>query len=201
MTPKENTTMTNVTLESPLVNIARLGKRELVVDGRSCLLDEIALLDMLTLRGDAADAAFAAAVLAVTGLELPVKANTASVGNARQLFWLGPDEWLLKTAGGTGDALEVALRTTLLGKHFSVVQVGSGNTTFSVQGAAAADLISRGCPLDLHARSFPDGSLAQSHISKANVVIYCIQAEQKFEITVRRTFAEYLFKWLCEAGS
>jgi sarcosine oxidase subunit gamma len=156
---------------------------------------------MLTLRGDAADAAFAAAVLAVTGLELPVKANTASVGNGRQLFWLGPDEWLLKTAGGTGEAIEVALRTALLGKHFSVVQVGSGNTTFSVQGAAAADLISRGCPLDLHDRSFPDGSLAQSHISKANVVIYCIQAEQKFEITVRRTFAEYLFKWLCEAGS
>jgi sarcosine oxidase subunit gamma len=201
MTPKENTTMTNVTLESPLVNIARLGKRELSVDGRSCLLDEIALLDMVTLRGDASDAAFAVAVLAVTGLELPVKANTASVGNGRQLFWLGPDEWLLKTAGGTGDALEVALRAALVGKHISVVQVGSGNTTFSVQGSAAADLIARGCPLDLHARSFPDGSLAQSHISKANVVIYCLKAEQKFEITVRRTFAEYLFKWLCEAGS
>ena len=42
--------MTNVTLESPLVNIARLGKRELSVDGRSCLLDEIALLDMLNLH-------------------------------------------------------------------------------------------------------------------------------------------------------
>ena len=193
--------MTNVTLETPLVNIARLGKRELSVDGRNCLLDEIALLDMLTLRGDASDPAFAAAVLSVTGLALPVVANTASVGNGRQLFWLGPDEWLLKTAGGSGDALEAALRAALLGKHISVVQVGSGNTTFSVQGAAAADLISRGCPLDLHARSFPDGSLAQSHIAKANVVIYCLQAETSFEITVRRSFAEYLFKWLCEAGS
>ncbi len=193
--------MTNVTLETPLVNIARLGKRELSVDGRNCLLDEIALLDMLTLRGDASDPAFAAAVLSVTGLALPVVANTASVGNGRQLFWLGPDEWLLKTAGGSGDALEAALRAELAGKHISVVQVGSGNTTFTVQGAAAADLIARGCPLDLHARSFPDGSLAQSHIAKANVVIYCLQAEASFEITVRRSFAEYLFKWLCEAGS
>ena len=193
--------MTNVTLESPLVNIARLGKRELVVDGRSCLLDEIALLDMLTLRGDSSDPAFAAAVLSVTGLALPVVANTASVGNGRQLFWLGPDEWLLKTASGTGDAIEAALRAALVGTHISVVQVGSGNTTFSVQGAAAADLISRGCPLDLHARSFPNGSLAQSHISKANVVLYCLAAETSFEVTVRRSFAEYLFKWLCEAGS
>ena len=193
--------MTNVTLESPLVNIARLGKRELTVDGRSCLLDEIALLDMLNLRGDAADPAFAAAVLSVTGLALPVLANTASVGNGRQLFWLGPDEWMLKTAGGTGDAMEAALRAALAGKHFSVVQIGSGNTTFSLQGAAAADLISRGCPLDLHVRSFPDGSLAQSHIAKANVVLYCLKAQESFEITVRRSFAEYLFKWLCEAGS
>jgi sarcosine oxidase subunit gamma len=201
MTPKENTTMTNVTLESPLVNIARLGKRELVVDGRSCLLDEIALLDMLNLRGDASDPAFAAAVLAACGLALPVLANTASVGAERQLFWLGPDEWLLKTATGSGEAIEVALRTALAGKHFSVVQVGSGNTTFSLQGAAAADLLSRGCPLDLHARSFADGSLAQSHIAKANVVLYCLKAESSFEITVRRSFAEYLFLWLCEAGS
>ena len=47
--------MTNVTLESPLVNIPRLGKRELTVDGRSCWLDEIALQDMLNIRGNAAD--------------------------------------------------------------------------------------------------------------------------------------------------
>lgn len=196
--------MTDVTLESPLVRIAGLGKRELTVDGRTCLLGEVALLDMLNLRGNAADPAFAAAVLAVTGLALPVKANTASVGSVdgkgRQLFWLGPDEWLLKTAGGTGDALEAALRSALAGKHFSVVQVGSGNTTFSVQGPAAADLLSRGCPLDLHARAFPDGSLAQSHIAKANVVLYCLQAQTSYEVTVRRSFAEYLFKWLCEAG-
>jgi sarcosine oxidase subunit gamma len=201
MTRKESTTMTNVILESPLVNIDRLGQRELSVDGRSCLLDEIALLDMLNLRGDASDPAFAAAVMSATGLALPVAANTARVGNGRQLFWLGPDEWLLKTAAGTGEVIEAALRSALVGKHFSVVQVGSGNTTLSLQGAAAADLLSRGCPLDLHARSFPDGSLAQSHIAKANVVVYCLKAQESFEITVRRSFSENLFKWLCEAGS
>lgn len=193
--------MINVTLESPLVGIAGLGKRELSVDGRSCLLGEIALLDMLTVRGDAADPLFAAAVLSATGLALPVVANTASVSEGRQLFWLGPDEWLIKVAGGAGEAMEMALRAALAGKHFSVVQMGGGSTTLSLQGPAAADLLSRGCPLDLHARAFPAGSLAQSHISKANVVLYCLEAQTSFEITVRRSFAEYLFKWLCEAGS
>lgn len=193
--------MTNVTLESPLVGIAGLGKRELNVDGRSCLLGEIALLDMLTLRGNATDAGFAQAVQQATGLALPVAANTASVDGTRQLLWLGPDEWLLKAPNGQGDSLEAALRAALSGQHFSVVAVGSGNTTLSVQGPAAADLLARGCPLDLHARSFPGGSLAQSHIAKANVVIYCVKAEQDYEVTVRRSFAEYLFTWLCEAGS
>lgn len=193
--------MTNVTLESPLVGIAGLGKRALHVDGRSCLLGEIALLDMLTLRGNAADPAFAAAVQSATGLALPVRANSASLGGDKQLFWLGPDEWLLKAPGGQGAALEAALRSALAGQHVSVVAMGAGSTTLSLQGDAAADLLSRGCPLDLHARAFPDGSLAQSHIAKANVVLYCHQAEQHYEITVRRSFAEYLFKWLCEAGS
>jgi len=193
--------MTNVVLESPLVGIARLGKRELHADGRSCLLDEVALLDMVNLRGDASDAAFVQAIQSATGLALPVQANTASVSGDRQLFWLGPDEWLLKLPAGQGDAVEAAIRAALVGKHISVVQIGSGNTTFTLQGPAAADLLSRGCPLDLHARSFPDGSLAQSHVAKANVVLLCVKAETSYEITVRRSFAEYLFKWLCEAGS
>ncbi len=193
--------MTNVTMESPLVNIPRLGKRELVVDGRACLLDEIALQDMLNIRGNAADAAFVQAIASATGLTLPLKSNTASLRSQRQLLWLGPNEWLLKVQGGEGEAIEAALRTDLQGQHFSVVQVGSGNTTFSMQGAASADLLSRGCPLDLHARSFPDGALAQSHIAKANVTLLCLKAGQSYEITVRRSFADYLFSWLCEAGT
>ena len=193
--------MTNVTMESPLVGIPRLGKRELHADGSSCLLDEIALLDMLSIRGDASDMAFVQAVLQATGLALPIEANTTFTGRGRQLLWLGPDEWLLKVPNGLGAGVEVALRSTLSGRHFSVVQVGSGNTTFSVHGAAAADLISRGCPLDLHIRAFPDGSLAQSHIAKANVTILCVEAGQHYEITVRRSFADYLWRWLCEAGS
>jgi len=191
----------NIVLESPLVGIARLGKRALHVDNRNCLLDEIALLDMLNLRGDASDTAFVQAIKQATGLALPVKPNTASVSAERQLFWLGPDEWLLKVPQGAGEAIEAALRAALAGKHFSVVQVGSGNTTITVQGPAAADLLSCGCPLDLHPRTFPDGALAQSHIAKANVVLYCVKAGTSFEVTVRRSFADYLYRWLCEAGS
>lgn len=192
--------MTEIVLESPLVGVARLGKRELHVDNRSCWLDELPLRDLINLRGNPRDAGFAQAVQQATGLALPVQANSASRSAERQLLWLGPDEWLLKLPLGQGDAVEAALRAALAGSHFSAVQVGSGYTTLSLHGPAAADLLARGCPLDLHARAFPDGALAQSHMAKANIVVLCLQAEQNYELTVRRSFAEYVFLWLCEAG-
>ena len=193
--------MTNVTLESPLVGKARLGKRELVVDGRTCHIDEVPFIEMVNLRGNSADPAFVAGVQQATGLALPVKANTFSSNEQRQLFWLGPDEWLLKTRDGQGLAVEAALRSALAGQHFATVQVGSGNTTLVVEGAAAAELLARGCPLDLHPRACPAGTLAQTHVAKAGVVLLCTEAGKRFELTVRRSFASYLFDWLCEAGS
>lgn len=193
--------MTDTTLESPLVNLQRLGKRELRADGKPCLMDEIPFLDLINLRGNPADPAFVQGVQRATGLGLPLQANTANHGDGRQLLWLGPDEWLLKLPQGQGEAAEDALRQALAGQHFSVVQVGSGYTTLLIEGAGAAALINTGCPLDLHPRSFPSGSLAQSHIAKANVVLLCREAGTRYEVTVRRTFADYLWRWLCEAGS
>lgn len=192
--------MSEIVLESPLAGIMRLGQRVLAVDGQSCTLAEIPFVEMLNLRGDAADARFVQAVLAVTGLALPLTPNSASLGAQRQLLWLGPDEWLLKLRDGQGEAVEVALRAALQGLHHALVQVGHGNTTLVVEGPAAADLLSRGCPLDLHPRVFTAGALAQTHIAKAGAVLLCRQAGTHFELTVRRSFADYLFRWLCEAG-
>jgi sarcosine oxidase, subunit gamma len=201
MTRKENVSMPDVVMQSPLAGIDRVGQRVLQVNGKSCSLSEIPFIQMLNIRGNAADAGFVQAVQAATGLALPVQANTASLGVSRQLLWLGPDEWLLKLTDGQCDAVESTLSAALQGRHFALVRVGDGNTTLTVQGAGAADLLARGCPLDLHPRAFPSGSLAQSHIAKAGAIVLCLQATHSFELTVRRSFADYLFRWLCEAGA
>lgn len=59
----------------------------------------------------------------------------------------------------------------------------------------------RGCPLDLHPRAFPAGSLAQSYLARANVTPLCLEAGQRFQLTVRRSFADYQARWLCAAGA
>ena len=201
--------MSNVVLESPLATITGQGPRALSVDGASVTLGELALCDMLNIRGNAADRGFVQAVQQATGLALPLAANTASLGDGGQLLWLGPDEWLLKLPPSgahyqhpsPAEAMETTLRGALLGQHVSLVPVGHGFTTLTVQGAGAANLLSRGCPLDLHPRAFAAGAVAQSHVAKAGATIVCLEAGTHFELTVRRSFADYLYRWLCEAGA
>ena len=190
-----------VVQSSPLAGmLAGQRQRVLHVDGRDCTLAEVPLVEMLNLRGNGDDAAFSAAVLQATGLHVPLRANGASIDPQRQLLWLGPDEWLFKTRDAEGEAIAASLRAALQGQHHAVVEVGDGNTTLTVQGAGAADLLARGCPLDLHPRVFTTGALAQSHIAKAGATVLCLHAGTHSELTVRRSFADYLFRWLCAAG-
>jgi sarcosine oxidase subunit gamma len=200
MTPKESATMSEMTLQSPLAPILGAGPRALQVDGHAVALGECPLMDMLNLRGNPQDAAFTAAVAAVTGLVLPLQANTATLGAGRTMLWLGPDEWMLQCEAGQAAALEKSLRAALSGQHFSVVEVGHGFTTLSVQGPGAAALLSRGCPLDFHHTTFQAGQMAQTHIARANAIVLCRDAGQDYLLTVRRSFADYLFRWLSAAA-
>jgi len=193
--------MPDVVMESPLIGIDRAGQRMLQLDGKTCLLSEVPFMAMINIRGNSADAKFVEAIASVTGLDLPLQANTCNMNGQRQLLWLGPDEWLLKTSHGQGDALVDALRAALLGLHSAVVAVGDGNTTFTVEGDAAAALLSRGCPLDLHPRAFAAGALAQTHIAKCGATVLCLEPAKRYELTVRRSFADYLFRWLSLAGA
>lgn len=192
--------MSEMTLQSPLAPILGAGPRALQVDGQSVALGELALMDMLNLRGNPQDAAFTDAVASVTGLALPLQANTATQGAGRTLLWLGPDEWMLQCEAGQAAGLERALRAALAGQHVSVVEVGHGFTTLSVQGAGAGTLLSRGCPLDFHPRAFQAGQLAQTHIARTNAIVLCRQAGTDYAVTVRRSFADYLFRWLSAAA-
>ena len=189
-----------VVLSSPLAGVLAQGQRVLQVDGQACTLAEIAFVEMLNLRGDASDASFVQAVLDNTGMHVPQRANTASIEPLRQLLWLGPDEWLLKLRDGQADVVGAALRTALQGTHSGVVDVGHGSTTLVVQGPGAADLLARGCPLDLHPRVFVAGAVAKTHVAKASATVLSLEPGAHFEVTVRRSFADYLFRWLCAAG-
>lgn len=158
----------------------------------------------LNLRGDPGDKDFLAAAGRALGLVLPTNPNTASGDGGCAALWLGPDEWLIACSPGDEADLWDKLATALARVHHSVVDVTDSLTTIRVDGPRAADLLAKGCPLDLHPRAFPPGSVGQSTLAKADAVVHCLaqggDSGPVFEVYVRRSFAEYLWLWLQDHG-
>jgi sarcosine oxidase subunit gamma len=168
--------------------------------GLALALAERAFLGHVIVRGDAADAAFANAARSVLGVALPRRANTLVQAANATVLWLGPDEWLVQTPAAHRAPLLEQLRKALAGQHAAVTDVSDGHTVIVLDEPRAAELLARGCPLDLHLSVFAVGSCAQSLLGKAGVLIVR-EAPERFAITVRRSFAAYVFHALQDAGA
>lgn len=153
----------------------------------------------VNLRGDSSDAGFRDAVEGLLGQDLPAEANTFTEGRHR-VYWLGPDEWLIRCAHEDATALCSSLEQAVDGRHVAINDVSGGNVSILLTGEKARFLLARGCTLDLHPRVFPAGRCAQSGLAKAPVLLGLLDAEPVFEIVVRRSFSDYLLRWLRHAG-
>ena len=181
--------------QSPLVQV-EFGEPR----GAAPRIEEKAFLGYLNLRGRPGNTAFLAAVLKVLGVEPPQTANTVVEAGGRRVFWLGPDEWLIVTAAGAQQALRESLLAALDGVFASVVDNSSGLVTIHVTGANAAALLATDCPLDLHQRAFKPGQCAQTRLARAGMIVAPLVDGRGFEVIVRRSFADYLLRWLQQAA-
>lgn len=153
----------------------------------------------VNLRGDAADAAFTSAVQDALGQSLPAEPNTTSAG-AHRVYWLGPDEWLIASEHSQVAELIGRLERATRSLHASVTDVSGGQTVIRLSGPCARDVLAKGCTLDLHPDVFKTDDCAQSGLAKAAVLIACIDPAPVFDIVVRRSFADYLCRWLSRAA-
>jgi sarcosine oxidase subunit gamma len=162
---------------------------------------ELPFTTQVNLRGDAANARFAAAVRSVVGCPLPDKANTFTTGANGSVLWLGPDEWLVTDRPDRGDEIAGALEREISGLHHSVTDVSAARTVIEISGREARVVLAKGCPLDLHARAFAPPQTAQTLLAKARVLIQCVDAAPAFRIFVLDSFAAYLAEWLIDAAA
>lgn len=184
-----------IRMESPLVRWPLEGARE---SGAGIVATERPFLGHINLRGDAADARFAAAVEHVLGVALPTTPNTIATGREGVVYWLGPDEWLLVTPGERERLVASTLRDALAEVFSSVTEIGSGQTLILLQGPTVLDLLAKECPFDLTAPSFAPGACAQTRLAKAAVLLRPLEGDA-MELIVRRSFADYLRTWLGDA--
>lgn len=113
---------------------------------------------------------------------------------------VAPGRWLLLATGPDSD---LAVRTErLVGDGVSVVDVSHGHALCRVTGRATTALLSRLCPLDLRARSTPDGVAATSLL--AGVVTGLVRDDRRGVpstlLRYDRSYGAYLWEVLLDAG-
>lgn len=159
---------------------------------------QAAALGFVNLRGDASDAAFAAAAARSAGIALPQTPCTFTASGARTAYWLGPDEWLIAMPAGEETAVEGQLREGLAGLRFAATDVTGACVGFDLAGAHARETLQKASPCDFHPRAFPPGRCLQTTFAKASALI-AAHAEESFRVLVRTSYADYARRWLADA--
>jgi sarcosine oxidase subunit gamma len=139
-----------------------------------------------------------AAVAAGFALDLPI--NHCKANAERMAMRLGPDEWLLSCRESEAAQIARAIEVTLAGLGYSLVDVSHAYVGFAVAGAAAAETMNAGCPLDLWPGAFPAGQATRTLLGKAEIILARPGDAPGFELLCMRSLAAYVRDFLLEAA-
>ena len=134
----------------------------------------------------------------ILGQPMPRAANTFTAGE-HEVYWLGPDEWLVATGAARVAGIDSELAEALGGFHAAVNDVSGGHVEVLVRGADARTVLAKGCTLDLHPREFAPGQCAQTGLGRAAILL-AAGDPSTYTIVVRRSFSDYLRRWLANAA-
>ncbi|SEQ05418.1 sarcosine oxidase subunit gamma [Amphritea atlantica] len=161
-------------------------------------LRELKLLGHLTLRCNAENAEQLAAVERVLGVALPLQPLTSAENGAYSIRWMSPDEWLILVPGMETFDIETKFRDEMPG-HYSLVNSSGGSTVLELSGANVLEVLKKSTPVDLHPKAFPVGKVVSTLFAKSGAVIRR-SGEQRYELVIRRSFADYIWLWLQDAS-
>lgn len=142
--------------------------------------------------------AAAKTIKSATKLAMP-KILEAKSNKDFSLFWLSPDELLLITPEKTEADVEAKLRKTMKG-HFAIVDVTGGQTLLELSGERAETILKKSTVYDVHESNFPVGKVVTTKFAKSQVIVTRVAADG-FQLIVRRSFSDYIWHWVVDAGS
>lgn len=126
-----------------------------------------------------------------------VTKDDTSIGKV-SVRWVSPDEWLIIVPGDKAFDMETRFFETLSG-HFSLVNISGGSTVFEVSGDQVVGMLKKSIPVDLHRSVFPVGKVVSTIFAKSGAIV-CRLGDNRFELVVRRSFADYLWLWIQDAS-
>lgn len=158
--------------------------------------NELPLLGYIILRGEQADAAFAAAVLQAVSLKLPEPGKFVS-GEAGALLWQSPDEFLLITAKQRVPTLLAAFEQAFVGVFAQAVDNSGGLTSLYVGGKEHVTLLRHLGVYDFE--TIAVGDAINTVLGKATATIWRVDNDS-VQLIIRRSFADYQWRLLRKAA-
>ncbi len=181
---------------SPLAHLSSALEQGAVAGERGVELREIAFTTQVGLRAEPGSEAHAA-LAAATGVGLPDSVGqVAGNANGTAVLWSGPDEFLVVAPEGT--ELLNDLVAALGDSAGQVVDLSANRTVVELSGPSARRVLEKGCPADLHPRSFSVGTAITTVLGPVPVLLWKT-AEDTFRLLPRASFADYTARWLLDA--
>lgn len=188
-----------VTRESPLALSYRNTGRPEADERSGVTLRERPFCGHLILRGGAI--VLDQALRDVLGIGLPGQplGLVSENGGEVSTQWLSPDEWLLIVPEGSEFEVENRLRAALGDAHYAITNVSGGQTLLELRGEKVRELLMKSVVYDVHPDNFPAGKAVTTVFAKTTAVLRRPD-DVRWELVVRRSFADYLWRWLLDAG-
>ncbi|GAA3328245.1 sarcosine oxidase subunit gamma [Paeniglutamicibacter sulfureus] len=181
---------------SPLAHLASALEQGSVAGERGVTLREIAFTTQIGVRAEPGTEAHAA-LASATGVGLPAAVGQVAGGvEGTAVLWSGPDEFLVVAPEGTellGD-----LNEALGQAPGQVVDLSANRTVIELSGPSARLVLEKGCPADLHPRSFGVGTAITTALGPVPVLLWKTAADT-FRLLPRASFADYTARWLLDA--
>jgi sarcosine oxidase subunit gamma len=130
------------------------------------------------------------------GIELPLKPKAISRGELT-IIWSGPSQWLA-VSEKTGLAHRLA---DALGGRAAITDQSDARAILLLEGARVREIFAKGCPVDLHQRSFSHGDAAVTAIAGIGVQLWQVEDGESFHVAVARSTAGSFWSWLTQSAA
>ncbi len=194
MTPKEQDKMSINSISHALEDY--LNNRQSADTSSAGVIVEVETnYNFLIIRGSSKDNEFLMHAEELFGQSLPLDFNIFNVGE-HTMYWMSPNEWLVSSKSD----IKRFIKTIRPKVNMHAIDQTGGLVQMTLQGERVRDLLAKGCTLNVDEGVLLPGQCAQTGLSKANILLSLINDSPKFNLIVRRSYAEYVARWLEHAG-
>ncbi len=164
-------------------------------------VEPLPTVGLLGIRADLSNAAVREALETACRMPLPaVRECRFSNAEGTGLYWMSPDELLLRLPVDEAPAAQAAIESALSGMRSLVVELSDSRAFFRVSGPFAREALAKAAPVDLHPSVFRPGAFRRTRAAGiAAAIAMRSENPDAFELFCARSYARYMRDWLVNA--